>query len=92
MWPGRVRRVGSAVVWDPGGPEAFQEPDSLSSLWPWGLTPGRPQLGDDLSVKPRARELGPWSASLVWSSLSLGLGAVGLDFGQPPGGYEWNGE
>lgn len=56
MGSGLVPWVGSAVVWDPGGPEAFQEEGSLSS---WGLgalgpDPGRPQLGDDLSVKPRA--------------------------------------
>lgn len=69
MWPGRVRRVGSAVVWDPGGPEAFQEGRQFEQLVASGPDPGRPQLGDDLSVKPRASLLGPWSASLVWSSL-----------------------
>ena len=31
MGSGLVRWVGSAVVWDPGGPEAFQEEGSLSS-------------------------------------------------------------
>ena len=31
MWPGRVGRVGSGVVWDPGGPEAFRREGSLSS-------------------------------------------------------------
>lgn len=53
-----------------------------------GPDPGRPQLGDDLSVKPRASELGPWSASLVWSSLSLGSEggvALDLDFGLAAG-------
>lgn len=50
-----------------------------------GPDPGRPQLGDDLSVKPRASELGPWSASLVWSSLGL-AGAWDLDLGLPQGG------
>lgn len=66
MGPGLVPWVGSAVVWDPGGPEAFQEEGSLSRRGPLGPDPGRPQLGDDLSVKPRASDPGPWSASLVW--------------------------
>lgn len=79
MWPGRVRRVGSAVVWDPGGPEAFQEGRQFEQPVALGPDPGRPQLGDDLSVKPRASELGPWSASLVWPSLGLG----GFGFGFP---------
>ena len=34
MGSGLVPWVGSAVVWDPGGPEAFQEEGSLSR---WGL-------------------------------------------------------
>lgn len=80
MGSGLVPWVGSAVVWDPGGPEAFQEEGSLSRRGALGPDPGRPQLGDDLSVKPRASlARGP----RVWSGLGLGLG---FGFGTAPGG------
>lgn len=44
MWPGRVCEgwVGSAEVWDPGGPEAFQERGKFEQVWPWGLTLDNP--------------------------------------------------
>lgn len=75
MWPGRVRRVGSGVVWDPGGPEAFQEGRQFEQLWPWGLTRDDPSWATIcLSSHERASlARGP----RVWSGLAWGWGLDG---------------
>lgn len=83
MGSGLVPRVGSAVVWDPGGPEAFQEEGSLSRRGLEGLTRDDPSWATIcLSSHERASELGPWSASVVWPGAWAGLD---LDLGLPPG-------
>lgn len=79
MGPGLVPWVGSAVVWDPGGPEAFQEEGSLSGRGPWGLTRDDPSwaticLSSHERAWPVVRESG-----LAW-----GWG-LDLDLGLPPG-------
>lgn len=82
MGSGLVPRVGSAVVWDPGGPEAFQEEGSLSRRGLEGLTRDDPSWATIcLSSHERASlARGP----RVWSGLGPGL-ALGLDLGLPPG-------
>lgn len=81
MGSGLVPWVGSAVVWDPGGPEAFQEEGSLEQTGPWGLTRDDPSWATIcLSSHERATlARGP----RVWSGLGLGLG---FGFGTAPGG------
>lgn len=82
MGSGLVPWVGSAVVWDPGGPEAFQEEGSLSRRGLWGLTRDDPSWATIcLSSHERVTlARGP----RVWSGLAWGWG-LDLVLGLPPG-------